>query len=97
LAFPAVNIEALGGVADDEQGVASGLVGSSFQIGGAVLLAISTAAALAATPAHANAATNMHALHVGMSVAVVAAGLIALIAATGLQRRAQPLATERAT
>lgn len=42
-AFPAVNIEATSGVTDDEQGLASGLVQSSFQIGSAVVMAAVTA------------------------------------------------------
>ena len=59
LAYPALNIQALAGVADDEQGFASGLVGSSFQIGGALVLALSTAATLASTPAHATVAQTV--------------------------------------
>src|SRR5205823_8208876 len=55
LAYPTLNIQALTGVRDDEQGLASGLVGSSFQIGGAIVLAIATATLLAQTPADANA------------------------------------------
>jgi hypothetical protein len=43
LAFPALNIAATTGVADDEQGLASGLVQSSFQIGSAVVMAAVTA------------------------------------------------------
>jgi MFS family permease len=81
LAYPALNIQALAGVADDEQGLASGLIGSSLQIGGAVLLAISTAATLAFTPRHASAHQTVHGLHAGMCVALVGAGLITLIAA----------------
>jgi MFS family permease len=105
LAFPALNIQALGGVPDDEQGLASGLVGSSFQIGGALLLAVSTAATLAVTPAHPTAAQTVRGLHAGMWVAVVAAGLIGLIALAGLltqrrrdqaRKRCQALALERA-
>jgi MFS family permease len=89
LAYPALNIQALAGVRDDEQGLASGLVGSSFQIGGAVLLAVSTAATIAFTPAHAGANHSVHGLHAGMGVAVAGAGLMALIAASALlaQRR----------
>jgi MFS family permease len=89
LAYPALNIQALSGVADAEQGLASGLVGSSFQIGGALVLAISTAATLAYTPAQATAAQAVHGLHAGMSVALVSAGLIALLSAATLltQRR----------
>ncbi|GHH77371.1 MFS transporter [Kitasatospora indigofera] len=43
LAFPSVNIAATDGVADEEQGLASGLVNSAFQIGGAIVLAVVTA------------------------------------------------------
>jgi MFS family permease len=43
LCFPAVNAQATMGVADHEQGLASGLVNTSIQIGGAVTLAIVTA------------------------------------------------------
>ncbi|MGZ0041326.1 MFS transporter [Paenibacillus ottowii] len=43
LAFPAVNVQGTFGVAPQEQGLASGLVNTSLQIGGAVSLAIITA------------------------------------------------------
>jgi MFS family permease len=43
LCFAASNAQATGGVADREQGVASGLVNTSLQIGGAVVLAVVTA------------------------------------------------------
>lgn len=43
LAFPALNMQATSGIADDEQGLASGLVNTSFQVGGAVVLALVTA------------------------------------------------------
>ncbi len=43
LCFPAVNAQATAGVVDDEQGLASGLVNTSIQIGGAVVLAVITA------------------------------------------------------
>jgi len=39
LAFPALNIQATAGVRDDEQGLASGLLQTSFQIGGALVVA----------------------------------------------------------
>jgi hypothetical protein len=53
-----------------------------------VLLAISTAATLAATPTHPTAAQTVHGLHAGMSVALIGAGLIALMSvATLLARR----------
>ena len=43
LTYPAVNMAATSGVADHEQGLASGLVSTSFQLGGALGLAIVTA------------------------------------------------------
>ncbi|WP_460606431.1 MFS transporter [Jatrophihabitans fulvus] len=43
LTFPAVNEQATAGVSDDEQGLASGLVNTSIQIGGATVLAIVSA------------------------------------------------------
>ncbi|MEO3862165.1 MFS transporter [Acrocarpospora sp. B8E8] len=43
LSFPSLNIQAVAGVHDDEQGLASGLLNTSGQVGGAVVLAIVTA------------------------------------------------------
>ncbi|WP_116244298.1 MFS transporter [Nocardiopsis sp. FIRDI 009] len=43
LAFPAINVQATSGVADDEQGLAAGLVQTSAQVGGALVLAVTTA------------------------------------------------------
>jgi sugar phosphate permease len=43
LAFPTLNMEATNGVPDHEQGLASALVNTSFQLGGAIVLAIVTA------------------------------------------------------
>jgi EmrB/QacA subfamily drug resistance transporter len=43
LTFPSFNVAATSGVADHEQGLASGLVNTSFQVGGAVVLAAVTA------------------------------------------------------
>ncbi len=43
LCFAAVNTQATAGVADDEQGLASGVLNTSLQIGGAVILAVVTA------------------------------------------------------
>jgi sugar phosphate permease len=43
LCFAAINTQATAGVADAEQGLASGLVNTSLQIGGAIVLAVVTA------------------------------------------------------
>jgi sugar phosphate permease len=45
LTYPSMNIQATMGVADHEQGLASGLVNTSFQVGGALVLAIVSAVA----------------------------------------------------
>jgi len=43
LTFPSVNAQATNGVAEHEQGLASGMLNTSLQIGGAVVLAVVTA------------------------------------------------------
>lgn len=43
ITFPSVNSQATAGVSDDEQGLASGLVNTSIQIGGALMMAVITA------------------------------------------------------
>jgi MFS family permease len=45
LCYPSLNIQATMGVADHEQGLASGLVNTSFQVGGALSLAVVSAIA----------------------------------------------------
>ena len=60
LGFPALNMQATAGVADEEQGLAAGLVQTSFQIGGAIGLAITTAIVTAqagASPRRASSST----------------------------------------
>lgn len=83
LCYPTLNIQALTGVRDEEQGLASGLVGSSFQIGGAIVLAVATAMILAHTPAHATPAQSVHAFTAGVYAAVASACLLVVIAVAG--------------
>src|SRR5207249_940391 len=97
LAYPTLNIQALTGVRDDEQGLASGLVGSSFQIGGAIVLAIATAMILAQTPANANASASVHAFTAGVYVSVAAACLLVAIAVAGWHTDRHRTAIERRT
>jgi MFS family permease len=91
LAYPMLNIQALAGVRDEEQGLASGLVGSSFQIGGALVLAITSATIVAHTPAGATPAETVHAFTAGVDVSVVSACLLVAIAAAAWrgERRAR--------
>jgi MFS family permease len=43
LSFPSMNAQATSGVVDEEQGLASGLVNTSIQVGGAIVLAVVSA------------------------------------------------------
>src|SRR3954451_22448246 len=83
LAYPTLNIQALTGVRDDEQGLASGLVGSSFQLGGAIVLAVTTAMILAQTPAAATTAETVHAFTAGVYVSAASACLLVAVAVAG--------------
>jgi hypothetical protein len=85
-------MQATAGIADHEQGLASGLVNTSFQVGGAVGLAIATAV----ISANSGGATAGAALLDGLqpAIAVVtgisAIGLVVALTGTGLLRRRQP-------
>jgi MFS family permease len=76
--FPALNIQATAGVADEEQGLASGLVNTSFQVGGAVVTAVVSAVI---TGGH-GAAPQLGALDNGVVVIIASAslGLVAALA-----------------
>jgi EmrB/QacA subfamily drug resistance transporter len=89
-AFPTLNMAATSGVANREQGLASALVNTSFQLGGAIVLAIVTAV-LASNAAGARGATFSD-YRPGLEVvaAVAAIGLVATLVAFVL--RPQPTA-----
>jgi hypothetical protein len=97
LGFPTMNIQATSGVGDHEQGLASGLVQTSFQIGGAVGLAIVSAV----VAGHAGGSTDpdtlveAYRIAIGVNLAIAVAGL--LVALSGLAReRGSRLATATA-
>jgi sugar phosphate permease len=78
LAFPTLNMEATNGVADHEQGLASALVNTSFQLGGAIVLAIVTA--VLASRGAGLPATSISAYRPGLEV-VAGASALGLLAA----------------
>ncbi|MCG5220744.1 MFS transporter [Streptosporangium sp. KLBMP 9127] len=85
LSFPSLNIQATNGVVDDEQGLASGLLNTSGQVGGAVVLAIVTGVLTSTTGAP---IVGIRAA-IGVSAVLAVAGFV--IALTGLRfRRSAP-------
>ncbi|MGA8113617.1 MAG: MFS transporter [Actinocatenispora sp.] len=84
LAFPAYNIQATSGVGDDEQGLAGGLMNSSGQIGGAVVLAVVTAVVTANGGAEASSAAMLAAFRPSLAVISGISVLGLLVAARGV-------------
>jgi EmrB/QacA subfamily drug resistance transporter len=87
LAYGPLNIAATNGVPAHEQGLASGLVNTSFQIGGALVLAVATAVVSANTGAGGSPEVILDGFQAGIVVSVLAAGLGVLV--TGLHRRSR--------
>ncbi|MFC8198734.1 MFS transporter [Streptomyces sp. NPDC057298] len=85
LVFPSLNIQATNGVDDHEQGMVSGLLNTSVQVGGAIFLAIVTAVVTANSSGGSSPQAVLDSYRPGLVVvtAVALAGL--LITATGLR------------
>ncbi|MFI7672761.1 MFS transporter [Actinophytocola sp. NPDC049390] len=79
LVYGPLTIVATDGVADHEQGLASGLWNTSFQFGAALGLAVATTLSVTAH--------GLPGLHAAFAVPVTAAALALVVAATGLRRR----------
>jgi len=78
IVFPAANIQATAGIANTEQGVASGIVNTSMQLGGALILAVATAA-LGASSVPAQRGQLLPHMDAALSVPVVATGLALVV------------------
>ena len=91
LLFPTFNIQATSGVENHEQGLASGLVQTSFQVGGAIGLAIVTAVVAAQAGGSTDPGTLADAYRSAIGVSVVAAAIGLVVALSGLagERRAR--------
>jgi EmrB/QacA subfamily drug resistance transporter len=89
LAYGPLTMAATNGIAAEEQGLASGLVNTSFQLGGALVLALVTAVADAAAGADGSAASVLDGYHAALYVPLIAAVLG--VAATTLRRRGAAL------
>lgn len=94
LGYGPLNVAATTGVADHEQGLASGLVTASFQIGGALVLAVATAVINATAAGSTSAPALLDGYRAGVIVSVVAAGLGLLVTVLGplAERRRAPAA-----
>ncbi|MDX6314287.1 MAG: hypothetical protein QOF44_3751 [Streptomyces sp.] len=92
LVFPSLNIQATNGVKDDEQGMVSGLLNTSFQVGGAIFLAIVTAV-VTANAGHGTGAGSPQAVLDSYRPGLVVVSAVALggllITLTGLRRRSE--------
>ena len=81
LSFAPLNIQATNGVHDDEQGLASGLLNTSGQVGGAIVLAVVSAVLTAGAP------LSIESLRSAIVVSLVLALVGVAISATGLRVR----------
>jgi sugar phosphate permease len=91
LAYGPLNVAATNGVAPEEQGLAGGLVNTSFQFGGAVVLAIVTAVNSAAAGPDGTPGSILDGFQAAIVVSVVA-GIVG-VAATTLRRRVRAVQT----
>jgi MFS family permease len=89
LSFPSLNIQATAGVADHEQGLASGLLNTAFQVGGAIVLAVVTAV-VSSGSGNGSPHDVLHSYHIAIAVVTGVAGLGLVVALAGLIRRRGP-------
>jgi EmrB/QacA subfamily drug resistance transporter len=92
LAFPAFTSQATAGVADHEQGLAGGLLNTSGQVGGALVLAIVTAVVTGYGGPEASASALLAGFRPALAVISGVAVLGLLVALSGLVRRRSPRA-----
>ncbi|MFI6476730.1 MFS transporter [Nonomuraea sp. NPDC050663] len=91
LSFPSLNIQAVAGVKDEEQGLASGLLNTSGQVGGAIVLAVGTAV----LTSQSTSGLTIEALRSAIWVSLVLGVVGLAISLTGLRaRKAVPVADE---
>jgi EmrB/QacA subfamily drug resistance transporter len=92
LAYGPLNIAGTNGVVTEEQGLASGLVSTSFQFGGALVLAVVTAVMNANTGVDGSPDALLDGYHAAIVVSVIAAGLGVVATALPLRARRKPAA-----
>jgi predicted MFS family arabinose efflux permease len=92
LAYGPLNIAGTNGVAPEEQGLASGLVSTSFQFGGALVLAIVTAVNNANTGADGSPQALLDGFQAAVVVSVAAAVMGVVVTAARGRKRIAPVA-----
>jgi EmrB/QacA subfamily drug resistance transporter len=92
LAYGPLTIAATSGISPEEQGLAGGLVNTSFQFGGALVLAIVTAVNNAGAGPGGSPADIMDGYRAALVVPLVVSALSVAIVGTGLIRRPAPAA-----
>jgi EmrB/QacA subfamily drug resistance transporter len=90
LAFGPLNVAATSGIAPHEQGLAGGLLNTSFQFGGALFLAVVTAVNNANVGEGTSADSLLAGFHPALVVPVIAALLGLLVMSIPQRRRAAP-------
>jgi MFS family permease len=87
LGFPSFNMQGTMGVANEEQGLAAGLINTSFQVGGAIVLAIVSAVVGDGTASGRDASSFLDHSHTAVAVVTGVAALAALVSLGGVQWR----------
>lgn len=87
LVFPSLNIQATNGVHDDEQGMVSGLLNTSVQVGGAIFLAVVTAVVTANSGEGSSPQAVLDSFRPGLVVVTAIALVGLLVTLTGLRTR----------
>jgi MFS family permease len=92
LSFPAFNMQATAGIANHEQGLASGLVNTSLQVGGALGLALTTAVITANTDGAMQGPALVDGFKPAIAVVTIisALGLVTALTGAGLRRAREP-------
>jgi EmrB/QacA subfamily drug resistance transporter len=96
LAFPPLNLAATSGVAPTEQGLAGGLLNTSFQFGGALVLAVVTAVNNANRGPGGTPVALLDGFHAAIYVSVIVGTLGALAFASSLRRQPAPVVVAEA-
>lgn len=87
LVFPSLNIQATNGVDDHEQGMVSGLLNTSVQVGGAIFLAVVTAVVAANSSGDSSPQAVLDSYRPGLMVVTAIAFVGLLITLPGLRTR----------